>query len=195
MTMTAPGADHPNTLRPRLIPGVVGAYAEVLLISLLAFGLSGLAWGAWRPAVSGVITDSGGVEVTDPELLNANIEFHTFGVMVVCFVILGIILGCYAWLRHQDYAGIGMMLWGSVTMVLGSLTFYLAGTKLALLKVGTPAEDELQVGAHIDYLPSVGIANAVLVAPFVFVLMMWLLAVFSSYPHQEHDAERANLSS
>lgn len=180
MTLSESASDHDISARPAKprVPRVVGAYAELLVVSLLLFGAAGLGWGLWRPTLSGTIAEGGGVEITDPAVMNGNREFATFGVMVFCFLALGFALALWTARRRSAFLGPIMLVWGALCSGVGSVVFYVLGTKLALWRVGLPNPDELHVGSVLTYLPDVGLSVAALVAPFVFLLSAWCLALF-----------------
>ncbi|QGU02345.1 hypothetical protein CKALI_07415 [Corynebacterium kalinowskii] len=180
MKVTQQAPDSTSTVRRsgRTVPTVVGGYAELLVVSLAAFGLAGLGWGLWRPTMSGTIAEGGGVEITDPSVMNGNREFTTFGVMVFCFLVLGIALALWTARRGRQFMSPLLLVWGVVCSALGSALFFLSGTKLALWRVGVPNPDELHVGSELTYLPDVGLSVAGLVAPFVFLISAWCLAIF-----------------
>lgn len=164
--------------RPFRVSRAVGSYGELLVVTLPVFVFSGLAWGSWRPALTGTIAEGGGIEITDPVMLNGNAEFATFGVMVLAFLVLGAMVATYAARRCRSVVGVWLMLWGCGCTAVGSLAFYLAGTKLALWRVGFPDVDALHVGSVITYVPEVSPGVSLLVAPFVFSLTLWWAEVF-----------------
>lgn len=164
------------SLVPRISPSV-GAYAELFVVAVLGFGLAGAGWGMWRPTMNGVITEGGGVEITDPALANANIEFASFGVMALALAALGIALACYGVIRLRRDLSPGLLWWGALSAFAGSLMFYVVGSKVAFARVGVPPEEQLHVGASISYLPDLNLGVLAGVAPFLCVLGLWLAAL------------------
>lgn len=160
------------------VPRIVGSYAGQFLAILTAFGCAGLAWGAWRPDIRGTISEDGGVEITDPAVLNSSVEFSTFGVMVLCFLALGLVLAISDAVRMRSRLSIVSLLWGALSTVVGSVTFFTLGTRLALQRVGIPDVNDLRVGAEVRYLPEVNLGVAILVAPVVYLITCWCAAVF-----------------
>lgn len=173
----------------RLVPAIVGRYAEVFVVSLLAFGCTGLGWGLWRPTMDGTIAEDGGVESIDPVVMNGNREFSTFGVMVFLFLLLGVALAIWMGRKHREVMGPLLLIWGAVCTACGCVTFYVLGTKLALWRVGLPNIEDLHVGSTLTYLPEVELGVAALVAPLAFLIMAWCLAVFESAPDGVEPAE------
>lgn len=173
----------------RLVPAIVGRYAEAFVVSLLAFGCAGLGWGLWRPAMSGTVGEDGGVEITDPAVMNGNREFSTFGVMVFLFLLLGLVLAVWMGRKHREVMGPLLLLWGAICTACGCVTFYVLGTKLALWRVGLPNTEDLHVGSTLTYLPEVSLGVASLVAPLAFLIMAWSLVLFDPAPNGVEPAE------
>lgn len=186
--------------RPK-VPRSVGALSGHFVLTLVVFAVVGLGWGWWRPLMTGTVTEERSVAITDPLVLNGNLEFATFGVMVACFIVLGIALAIYSALKYRQNLGLGHLLWGALSTLIGEIVFFYIGTQFALSRVGVNDPEHLQVGSTVEYLPSVDMGIAILVAPVTFLITLWCAAVFQPDDHTSSGgtdaasgSERANVS-
>ncbi|AKK03478.1 hypothetical protein [Corynebacterium epidermidicanis] len=162
-----------------LVPPILGFYSRLFLVTMLVFGLGGVAWGWWRPTVTGVISDQDGIEFTDPEQVNASVEFVSFAGLAGLCLFLGIAVASYAVVRGQRFVGPLTMLVTAAMCWIGSLLSYSAGTFLANQLVTLPDTESLAVGTAVTFVPSISPGMAMLVAPAVAIVSYWVIVLLS----------------
>ncbi|MCQ9351682.1 hypothetical protein NQ015_00165 [Corynebacterium sp. 153RC1] len=166
--------EYPHASRAR-VPGVVGAFALVVMHCVLGNALLGAAWGALRPSYTAWGTEGDGLAFGT----EVNVEFSAFAAFLGLTTIVAMLsvwaaVRARAQAQHQeDPFSLPMLLWVGLWNILGAQVFLLLGRQV-VQTFRSHAAEAPQVGEMITIVPwvSVGIAGA-LWSGFAAVALYW----------------------
>ncbi len=155
---------------------VLNQAAKTVTVFLVVFGVAGALWGWWRPAVTAVVSDRGGV-VVDPSSTGA--PFEAFAVYAVVTGLLGGLLGAWAFWRTPALRGPVAMLVVIALALVGSAVFLLFGNSLADAIGGDSVEGDVSPGDNLSIMAHISGAIGYLAAPAAAAITYWACALFS----------------
>lgn len=166
--------------------------AKTLTVFLAVFGVAGLLWGWWRPAVTAVVTDTGGAQV-DPSTSSA--PFLSFAVFALATGLLGAVLAGWAFWRAPVLRGPLMLLAVVALAFIGAAVFLLFGNWVADLLHGTEVTastaDHLSPGQEFSIVSRTTGAAGYLAAPAAAAVVYWACSLFSPDSAFERAEARA----
>lgn len=173
---------------PRFSP-TVGAYAGVVLASLLLFLGTGILWGVLRPGYTATVVENG----TQIELsTETNVEFAAFGIFVIASLVIGCAIAVVTYVKSPNTRSIWMLLWVGLWAFLGAQLFIYAGEWISHVLHGVGGMGDLSDGDTVKYVPNFSpgiVAHAV--APFWAVLIYWCCIVVGSDSEEHHHVDGA----
>lgn len=171
LSQASASATRPRTTRSTYVSRGVGNAAAVFVVTVLAFGIAGAAWGWWRPAVEGTLTE-GGIDVTSGD----HAEFMALASFTFATAVLGIALGLFAaWIARRAQ-GLTMMAWLGCCALLGGAIFIEGGR---LTGDGRYSLDtaHMDLGANVAYVPAFSPGVALLVPLYFAWCGYWISAL------------------
>ncbi|WP_165164121.1 hypothetical protein [Corynebacterium qintianiae] len=157
------------------IASTPGAWAQLLVIALVAGSLAGGLWGLIRPGYVGELAE--GSYLVDQIASPANVEFASFGGFALLSAAIGMLIAAAAHLR--GLTGLPTLLW--VTACAGAAAFAVVtfGGWTADLLHASPHDPPLAGGAAFTFVPPLRPGVGWLAGPFVAALTFYLLTVIA----------------
>ncbi|QPK82650.1 hypothetical protein G7Y29_07095 [Corynebacterium qintianiae] len=161
------------------IASTPGAWAQLLVIALVAGSVAGALWGLTRPGYVGELAE--GSYLVDQIASPANVEFASFGGFALLSAALGMLIAAAAHLR--GLTGLPTLLWVSACAGAAAFAVVTFGGWSADLLHASPHAPALNSpfagGAAFTFVPPLRPGVGWLAGPFVAALTFYLLTVIA----------------